>query len=38
MENNRYVINYGAFGPYFYDREEDKQLSLRRVLEILNED
>lgn len=33
----RYVINYGKFGAYIYDTQEDKDLTLREVRDMLNQ-
>ena len=34
--NDRYVIKYGKFGAYFYDVDNDNDMSLELVCNMLN--
>ncbi len=34
--NDRYEIKYGKFGAYFYDKDENTDMTLKDVLEKLN--
>lgn len=34
----RYEVRIGKFGQYFYDSEEDKDMSLDEVIAVMNED
>ena len=37
LEGYRYIIKYGKYGLFFYDTENDKQMSLNEVCVHLNE-
>ena len=34
---DRYVVQYGKFGAYFYDSETTEQLTLLKVAKLLND-
>ena len=34
---DRYVVQYGRFGAYFYDSETTEQLTLLKVAKLLND-
>jgi len=36
MSNDRYIIKRGKFGLYFYDVDEEKDMTLEHVLGMIN--
>lgn len=36
MKQDRFVVNYGKYGAYFYDNQEFEHLSLEKVKQLLN--
>ena len=36
IKQDRFVVNYGKYGAFFYDTQEFEQLSLEKVKDYLN--
>ena len=35
-QNNRYSVEYGKYGAYFFDNDKQKDMTLEQVLGMLN--